>query len=123
MPPTTYPVARSASAGSASTALRPPAAAASAFRSSQARDRDNPHGQRAVHRRDQRLEHPLRRDAERLAGLQAVVGVPRAAGPGAVLVRMNRVRDALLGQHRDGQASPVLPRRNFRRLGPLSGRW
>ncbi len=34
IPPTTYPVARSASAGSAIAAFRPPAAAASALRSS-----------------------------------------------------------------------------------------
>ena len=87
MPPATYPVARSAAVTWAIAAFLPPHAAASAFRSSWALDRDHPGHQGPVHLGDQRLEHPVRRDAERLAGLGAVGLVPRVVG---VLVQRKR---------------------------------
>jgi hypothetical protein len=50
--------------------------------------RNHPYRERAVHRRDERLEHSLRRHTERAAGLQSVGFVPRV-----VDVFMQRERD------------------------------
>ena len=50
-------------------------------------DRNHPGHQRPVHLGDQRLEHAVRRDAERLAGFGAVGLVPRVVG---VLVQRER---------------------------------
>jgi hypothetical protein len=78
------------------TAFLPPTAAASAVH------RDDADRERAVHRGDQGLEHPLGRDAERLARLEAV-------GPGArvvrVLVQGKSDLRALEGDRRRGTSS------------------
>jgi hypothetical protein len=68
--------------------------------------RDDAHGQRPVHRGDQRLEHALRRDAERLAGLQAVGVVPRVM---RVLVQRERDLRPFEGESRRRAASSHEP--------------
>jgi hypothetical protein len=78
MPPVTYPAARSATAGSAIAAFF---------------HRNDGDGQCSVDIGDQRLEHAARRDAHRLAGLQAVRPMP-----GVVLVAVHHMADARLDE-------------------------
>ena len=98
MPPTTYPVARSASAGSAIAAFLPPIAAASALRSSVPLTGTTAVTSRAVDPGDQRLEDLVVRQAEGVGGLPAVRRCARR-----VLVREQRDLDPGLRQgHRRG---------------------
>ena len=102
MPPATYPVARSAAATSAITARFPPHGDGERLEVELALHRDHARHQVAIHRRDQRLEHPVRGHPERLAGLPPVRG-----GARVVLVFVHGERDLrpLQGHRRRRPAS------------------
>jgi hypothetical protein len=63
--------------------------------------RDHADRQRAVDLGDERLEHPLRRDTQRVAGLQPVGAVPRV-----MVIGVHGVRHVQPGQQRGSGRSP-----------------
>ena len=81
MPPTTYPVARSAAAGSARTAFRPPQASARRLQIKLAVDRDHGEHHSLVDDRCQRLAHALGRYAERRSRVSTVAGLASRSRP------------------------------------------
>ena len=93
MPPVTYPDDFSACTGSAMTALLPPTAAASAFRSRLPATGTTPTVSWPSTSAIEGLEDPFGRHAKRLARLLPVRGVPRV-----VLVAVDGVADAQLGE-------------------------
>jgi len=93
--------AMAAAATPAMAALFPPAAAAASLEVELSRHRDHADRQRTVDLGDERLEHPLRCDAQRVGGLQAVGAAPRI-----MVIDVHGMRDTEPGQQSGRRRSP-----------------